>query len=627
LFLNKNKNKKLKILNLNKKFTINLLKNKPFLFKNKPFLFKNKPSNKKIFLHFSYNKSILSNKLFFYNKLILCNKLLFYCKLTDKKTSTLFFKKKIFTFWIPFFNKIGHYNIFIKLLFIFKEFLDLNSKHFLYYNFYLNNFLFLKNKFNFLLPFASNLKKKNLSDNVNFFNFYRHSFCFFQKKLQTPNLRKFNNFYSLLTNDKLKFYSIFFFKKRKTQTLSLFLLSKLFFFNFISTRNFFNKRSFNFFKFSKYDWINESLAKLTKSSITLNSNEFFTFKILNKTSIFSNSTNINPFFNFIYTNDDSFFEKNIFLSLKKKNKSFFNFFKKKYSINRVKTQSHFFSKIFNKNLNNNLLKKNNNLFFINRFEFILFFFFKPLFFKHFNLFLNFLKKDTNFCFKDSIFYFIEYFFYQKNKKIYNNIIPDYSFSYFFKKQILKIFNYSKFNISTILWQYSTLIRFLEFCSGKKVYLKLNPFLNTNLNFNEKAQCLLWSQKVKYFRKVLGPRLFLNESLQIIYLSLKLKDPYVLSNWMVSTMQKISFWKYKTFLRYIKYVLRYFFWVIFKDLRINGIKFQLKGKISVAGNARTRTVFHNVGFTSHSTFTNKILYHLNLVRTFTGVLGLKLWIVF
>ena len=37
-----------------------------------------------------------------------------------------------------------------------------------------------------------------------------------------------------------------------------------------------------------------------------------------------------------------------------------------------------------------------------------------------------------------------------------------------------------------------------------------------------------------------------------------------------------------------------------------IKFQLKGKISVAGNARTRTVFHNVGFTSHTTFNNKIL---------------------
>jgi hypothetical protein len=193
--------------------------------------------------------------------------------------------------------------------------------------------------------------------------------------------------------------------------------------------------------------------------------------------------------------------------------------------------------------------------------------------------------------------------------------------------MLKIFNYSKFPTVTTLWHYNTLIRFLEFCSGKKVFVKFFNFLITNLTFSEKAQCLLWAQKVKYFRKVLGPRLFLNESLQIIYLSLKLKDPYILSNWMISTMYKISFWKYKTFLRYIKYVLRYFFWVIFKDLKIKGIKFQLKGKISVAGNARTRTVFHNVGFTSHTTFNNKILYNLNLVRSFTGVMGLKLWIVF
>jgi hypothetical protein len=193
--------------------------------------------------------------------------------------------------------------------------------------------------------------------------------------------------------------------------------------------------------------------------------------------------------------------------------------------------------------------------------------------------------------------------------------------------MLKIFNYSKFPTITTMWHYYSLVRFVEFCSGKKVFIRLFNFMINKLTFNEKAQCLIWAQKVKYFRKVLGPRLFLNESLQILYLSLKLKDPYILSNWMVSTMQKISFWKYKMFLRYIKYVLRYFFWVIYKDLKIKGIKFQLKGKISVAGNARTRTVFHNIGFTSHTTFNNKILYHLNLVRSFTGVMGLKLWIVF
>ena len=193
--------------------------------------------------------------------------------------------------------------------------------------------------------------------------------------------------------------------------------------------------------------------------------------------------------------------------------------------------------------------------------------------------------------------------------------------------MLKIFNYSKFPTITTIWHYNTLVRFLEFCSGKKVFIKFFNFLITNLTFSEKAQCLIWAQKVKYFRKVLGPRLFLNESLQLMYLSLKLKDPFIFTNWMVSTMYKISFWKYKTFLRYIKYVLRYFFWVIFRDLKIKGIKFQLKGKISVAGNARTRTVFQNVGFTSHTTFNNKILYNLNLVRIFTGVMSLKLWIVF
>jgi hypothetical protein len=209
----------------------------------------------------------------------------------------------------------------------------------------------------------------------------------------------------------------------------------------------------------------------------------------------------------------------------------------------------------------------------------------------------------------------------------SNLIPTNFFNYNIKKKILKVFSYDRLPIISFIWHHHVLIRFLEFFTGKKICLKIFSYLQTSLNFNEKSQCLMWAQKLKYFRKILGPKLFLTESLQIIYLSLKLKDPFLLSNWMVATMQKISFWKYKTFLRYLKYVLRYFFWITFKELNIKGIKFQLKGKVSVAGNARTRTVFHSVGFTSHATFHNKILYKLNLIKTFTGVLGFKLWIVF
>jgi ribosomal protein S3 len=56
--------------------------------------------------------------------------------------------------------------------------------------------------------------------------------------------------------------------------------------------------------------------------------------------------------------------------------------------------------------------------------------------------------------------------------------------------------------------------------------------------------------------------------------------------------------------------------------MKGLKFQLKGKISVAGNARTRTITNKIGASSHATFNNKILSNLNLIKTFTGVLGFK-----
>lgn len=266
-----------------------------------------------------------------------------------------------------------------------------------------------------------------------------------------------------------------------------------------------------------------------------------------------------------------------------------------------------------------------------QFEHFVFFFSTPIFFKYLLLY----TKTTNqfnaidFIFSKSYDLITKRTLnYSKNSKhTINNLHYNEYFNYTFNKILIKILDHAKFGVNTIFWHYQILIRFLEYCSGKKIYFKINPFLQNNLSFSEKIQCLVWAQKVKYFRRILGPRLFLNESLQIIYLSLKLHDPYLLSNWMASILKKISFWKSKTFLRYIKYVLKNFFWSYFKLIDVRGVKFQLKGKISVGGNSRTRTSFHTIGSTSHSNFTNKILFNLNLFRTFTGVQGLKLWIVF
>lgn len=75
-------------------------------------------------------------------------------------------------------------------------------------------------------------------------------------------------------------------------------------------------------------------------------------------------------------------------------------------------------------------------------------------------------------------------------------------------------------------------------------------------------------------------------------------------------------------RYLYFVLRHFFEPHFPEINVRGVKFQLKGKVSVAGNSRTRVVRSRIGAVGNSTFNNKLLRELNLLRTFTGVIGFK-----
>ena len=629
----------------------NFIKKHKYFYKNKKINgFFNKFNNNNYFFFQmkkvnQNNNPILNNKINNYNHLF--NKLFFY-SLSNNFAKNLFslnFNQNLFVFYKFLSNKT------IMLFFInflkitnftfFNNFIQKNDIY-VYYQYYLNHFLFFNNKSIF---FKNNIINKISDKNFKFFNNYRfisnsktQSFFKINKINKLNIFKNWLNFTSKWNLSNIKIKTTFNIILNKSFS-KYFFYSKLYFKNFNYLINNSLNKQFNIFKLSKHDYVSNYLVRLTRDSIRLNVNDFFTIK----NSLFLNNSSFKLIFLFNnYNNDNILLENNYFIS------SFFNkitsnfnkydfyskisnlFNKNKNNIEKNKVLVHhiFFNYLNNYNFSNTY-NKFNSFFKFNKFEILIFFFFKPLFFKYIMFKNNSLNKLPHSIFFNKIInYTNEYFFYSKHSYSHsNNLIPNESFSFILKKKMIKIFNYSKFPTITTIWHYNSLIRFLEFCSGKKVYIKLNTFLNNNLNFNEKSQCLLWSQKVKYFRKVLGPRLFLNESLQIIYLSLKLKDPYIFSNWIISTIQKISFWKYKTFLRYIKYVLRYFFWIIFKQLNIKGVKFQLKGKISVAGNARTRTVLHSIGFTSHSTFNNKILYNLNLIKTFTGVLGLKLWIVF
>ncbi len=210
------------------------------------------------------------------------------------------------------------------------------------------------------------------------------------------------------------------------------------------------------------------------------------------------------------------------------------------------------------------------------------------------------------------------------KPLVTNLWPSLKLLYVIKKYFIKTFKTKLFSNKFISYFSLIIVRFFEYCTGRFVYFKIYPFILKTLTFFEILRCLIWARRLRIFRKLIGPRLFLNESLQIIYLALKFKDPYLLSNWISVIMDKINFWKHRLLFRYLKYVFKTFFFLIFMEVGVRGVRIQLKGKISVAGNARTRKIIFRFGVSTISTTDLRVVYDINLIKTFTGVMGLKIW---
>ena len=190
--------------------------------------------------------------------------------------------------------------------------------------------------------------------------------------------------------------------------------------------------------------------------------------------------------------------------------------------------------------------------------------------------------------------------------------------------ILRYYSTRYMRPSGFLWYYTSLIQFLEHTTGRKIALNFGPFLETALTFKDRAKCLNWKRRILGFQRLVGPKIFIYEALEILVVSIRLKDPTFLANWIRAMLARISFWKYRVIFRYLKFLLQNLIKSSFDHFSFKGAKFRLKGKISVAGNARTRMVFYKIGSTSHTTMAYRIAYDLSYVHTFTGVQGFKIW---
>lgn len=172
-----------------------------------------------------------------------------------------------------------------------------------------------------------------------------------------------------------------------------------------------------------------------------------------------------------------------------------------------------------------------------------------------------------------------------------------------------------------------LVRLAERALGMPSAFMIQFFLHSSLTPHEYGRIILWRSKILHFQKLLGNAIFLFDSLLTFYLGLKLRDLNLIMTWLKRSFKRMQFWSYKLVVRYVRYLFLYTFYPIFAELEIEGFRMQLKGKIGVAGIGRTRTIVFSVGALSFSAKTNAIRHQHTLIGTFTGALGLRLWLVY
>jgi hypothetical protein len=98
-------------------------------------------------------------------------------------------------------------------------------------------------------------------------------------------------------------------------------------------------------------------------------------------------------------------------------------------------------------------------------------------------------------------------------------------------------------------------------------------------------------------------------------------------WLTRTMCKIEFKKHRKFVKLLKFLLfKYRRFFLFFN-KVKGVRFDIRGKLGVRGNAKKRHLAFNIRKNSFSQKKHRLEYKQGLVYTDTGVLGVTLIMAF
>jgi len=172
--------------------------------------------------------------------------------------------------------------------------------------------------------------------------------------------------------------------------------------------------------------------------------------------------------------------------------------------------------------------------------------------------------------------------------------------------------------------YNYLIKFIltfyEKFFNLKTLIKIKFFKKTYNFIEDRLQRSYFFKKYWKFQRRIGKGFFFLEALKVVWFTLLIKDCRFFLNWFRRTMERVYFKNQKKLLRFLKFLFRSTFKYFYKSLNTKGFFFDIRGKVGVTGNAKKRHFFFKEGLCSFSRKKLRLVFHQDLVRTKTGVLG-------
>ena len=172
-------------------------------------------------------------------------------------------------------------------------------------------------------------------------------------------------------------------------------------------------------------------------------------------------------------------------------------------------------------------------------------------------------------------------------------------------------------------------RMLSSLTGFSVYMLICRNLQKRLSTKELA--FVWMQAQRIFLRM-PANLSTARRLELypwrygsmaLYTSTMVKDPRVLVNWLQSRIRTMTLFQHRRFFRTLALTLRVACSRPRYRYALRGFRLLVVGKISVTGNAMSRTYSAHAGMQSNSSLRLRMCQAFTLIRTRTGCLGVTI----